>query len=82
MWTELEETLCDLRFIDAKCSEGVTYDLIRYFNRALDVLQENAEGESSKYEVKAFSKFVALKAIIWSNSQIYLVFVFNRLTTP
>jgi hypothetical protein len=35
MWTELENTLCDLSFIEAKCAAGMTYDLVADYNAAL-----------------------------------------------
>jgi|GEM_PF-526056 len=33
MWTELEATLCDLAFIEAKCVAGMTYDLVADYDR-------------------------------------------------
>lgn len=33
MWGGLEETLCDLRFIEAKCTAAMTYDLAADYNR-------------------------------------------------
>ena len=35
MWSELEYTLCDLSFIEAKCTAGMVYDLIADYNAAL-----------------------------------------------
>ncbi len=40
MWNELEKTLTDLYFIEAKCAAGMTYDLIVDYNEALDGLPE------------------------------------------
>jgi WD40 repeat protein len=36
MWDELEELLCNLEFIEAKCAAGMTYDLLADYDRALD----------------------------------------------
>ena len=33
LWDDLEETLTDLLFIDAKCNAGMTYDLVEDYNR-------------------------------------------------
>src|SRR5207247_668013 len=33
IWEELERTLCDLGFIEAKCSAGMTYELIGDYDR-------------------------------------------------
>ena len=40
MWKDLETTLTDLRFIEAKCAAGTTHDLIRDYAAALAVLPE------------------------------------------
>ncbi|MCD4786010.1 MAG: DUF4062 domain-containing protein [Candidatus Eremiobacteraeota bacterium] len=43
MWDELEKTLCDLRFIEAKCAGGMTYNLIADYNLALESFPEAQE---------------------------------------
>jgi WD40 repeat protein len=41
LWDDLEKkTLCDLRFTEAKCAAGMTYDLIGDYNLALATLPE------------------------------------------
>ena len=47
LWDELEKTICDLRFVEAKCAVGMTYDLIEDYNLALD-LHPNAQEEKQK----------------------------------
>lgn len=42
-WDELDKTLCNLRFIQAKCSADLTYDLVRDYSVALDALPELKE---------------------------------------
>ena len=43
LWYEIEQTLCDLHFIEAKCAAGMTYDLIADYTTALDALPEAQE---------------------------------------
>lgn len=40
MWTNLEGTLCDLQFIQAKCAAGMTHDLLADYAIAAEVLPE------------------------------------------
>ncbi|MCX5800590.1 MAG: AAA family ATPase [Candidatus Eisenbacteria bacterium] len=47
LWNEIEKTLCDLHFIEAKCAAGMTYDLIGDYGAALDALPE-AQGQKRK----------------------------------
>ncbi len=39
-WQDLETTLTDLRFVQAKCVAGMTFDLVRDYNAALAALPE------------------------------------------
>ena len=39
-WQRLEIILTDLRFIEAKCKQGMTFDLNRDYNNVLDALPE------------------------------------------
>ena len=48
MWNELEYILCDHHFIEAKCSAGMTYDLIHDYNTVLDSLPEAQEEKQEK----------------------------------
>lgn len=43
LWDELEKTVTDLRFIEAKCAAGMTYDLVADYDAALDALPEAQE---------------------------------------
>ncbi|MGA7075126.1 MAG: AAA family ATPase, partial [Halobacteriota archaeon] len=38
LWEELQQTLTDLHFVEAKCAAGMTYDLITDYVRAREVL--------------------------------------------
>lgn len=42
-WNGVKRVLCDLRFIEAKCAAGMTYELIADYNTALDALPEAQE---------------------------------------
>jgi len=52
IWDEVERTLCDLFFIEAKCAAEMTYDLIADYNITLDALPESQEEKEKriKYE--------------------------------
>ena len=43
MWEALDQTLCDLGFIAAKCAAGMTYDLVTDHDAALAALPEGRE---------------------------------------
>ena len=43
-WDDLETTLCDLRFIQAKCQASMHYELVRNYSDALEALPE-VQGE-------------------------------------
>lgn len=42
-WDDLEATLCDLRFVQAKCTAGMTFSLVQDYSVALDALPELQE---------------------------------------
>ena len=48
MWLELETTLCDLRFIAAKCAAGMTYDLVADYDEAVAALPEGREEQEKQ----------------------------------
>ncbi len=59
LWDKLEETLTDLRFIEAKCAVGMTYDLIRDYNLALDMHPDAQEEKKKRLEhEKLVDKYV------------------------
>jgi WD40 repeat protein len=43
LWDELVDTLCDLHFVETKCSAGLTYDLLNDYRVALEQLPEARE---------------------------------------
>jgi len=43
MWDEVTNTLCNLDFIQAKAAAKMTYELVKDFNTALEVIPDNAE---------------------------------------
>ncbi len=43
MWDQLEQTLCNQRFVDAKCKAGMTFDLIADYAAALSAVGDNAD---------------------------------------
>jgi WD40 repeat protein len=49
-WEGVERVLCDLRFIEAKCAAGMTYDLIADYNAALNALPEAQEERQEELE--------------------------------
>lgn|GEM_PF-526989 len=49
-WQRLEQTLCDLEFVEAKCAAGMTYDLIADYNAALNNLPEAQKEKRRKQE--------------------------------
>ena len=72
-WPELEQTLCDLEFIEAKCRAGMTYNLIRDFTMAqtawpqyVDMQDIVARPLTDALErVRMFAHFVSLHAHIF-----------------
>lgn len=49
-WDKLEDTLCDLYFIEAKCASGMTYELIADYEATLNALPEAQEEIRKKRE--------------------------------
>ncbi len=52
-WTRLENALADLEFIEAKCTAGMTYELVGDYNTALDRMPMD-----SRKGVEEFARFV------------------------
>ncbi|MCX9011172.1 MAG: DUF4062 domain-containing protein [Candidatus Methanoperedens sp.] len=61
-WKELEEMLCNLEFIEAKCSVGMTYELIDDYRQAA-IAVPDSEG---KRHIKEFETFLIAEAHILS----------------
>jgi WD40 repeat protein len=58
-WDKMEETFCDLRFIEAKCAAGMTYNLIDDYRSALDVMPEfKAEKQRQIEHEKRVRKYI------------------------
>lgn len=55
MWSDLENTLTDLSFIEAKCAAGMTYDLVADYNAAL--ASENLPPER-RSRIEDFARFL------------------------
>ncbi|MGV8118251.1 MAG: DUF4062 domain-containing protein [Candidatus Xenobiia bacterium LiM19] len=47
MWIELESTLTDLNFIEAKCRARMTYDLVEDYHRATTLVDISEKGKKS-----------------------------------
>lgn len=59
LWKDLEETLCDLRFVEAKCAVWMTYDLIEDYNLALDLHPDEQKEKKKRLEhEKRLNKYV------------------------
>ncbi len=58
MWDDIEVTLTDLLFIEAKCTAGMTYNLIADYNAAFDALPKNlAEKKKEKEHAERIRKY-------------------------
>ncbi len=63
MWEELESTLCDLSFIEAKCAAGLIYDLLADYDAA--ILTAGLPDEK-KQRISSFGRFVRAQARLLS----------------
>jgi len=70
MWSEIEQTLCDLHFIAAKCAAGMTYDLVGDYNRALDALPEAQPEKEGKLKHEARVKKYTEDLIAYAKGEI------------
>ena len=70
LWDEVEQTLCDLHFIEAKCAAGMTYDLIHDYNNALDALPEAQPEKQKKLEHEARVKKYIEDLIAYAKGEI------------
>jgi WD40 repeat protein len=63
-WGQLESTLCDLRFIEAKCAAGMTYDLVLDFENSITTMASQPEIMSQGWtdRVATFAEFVRQEA--------------------
>ncbi|MCJ7682351.1 MAG: DUF4062 domain-containing protein, partial [Candidatus Aminicenantes bacterium] len=49
-WQRLEQVLCNLEFVEEKCADRMTYDLIADYSAALDALPEAQKEKQRKQE--------------------------------
>lgn len=72
-WDRLEATLCDLRFVEAKCAAGLVYDLEADFDVALAALpeaqQEQEQARSHQQEVARYTQDLIAYAQAWSEAR-------------
>ena len=73
-WSRLEQTLCDLYFIEAKCAAGMNYELILDYETALDALpeaQEEKQKEGEREErVKKYTENMLVYAKTWNDARV------------
>jgi WD40 repeat protein len=73
-WDRLEESLCDLRFIEAKCAAGMTYELILDYETGLDALpeaqKEKQKGEKREERVKKYTEEMIAYAKAWNDARV------------
>lgn len=70
LWDEIEKTLCNLHFIEAKCAAGMTYDLIHDYNIALDSLPEAQPEKQERLKHEARVKKYAEDLIAYAKGEI------------
>ena len=70
-WQQLENLLCDLRFIEAKCKAGMTFDLVDDYN--ITLMSMVGEKAKSRSRIEEYGRFLKTNAhILVTNS--HLVF--------
>jgi len=72
MWEELEATLCDLQFVEAKCNIGMLFDLLRDCDRAIGLQPLPAVAQMRRALSLALSSLSARPALAAQS-------VYNRL---
>ena len=61
LWSNLESTLCDLSFIEAKCSANMTYDLITDYSAAVELTTIPSKIQK---RLESFARFVRTQSHI------------------
>lgn len=69
-WNKLEETLTNLNFIETKCAVGMTYDLIKDYNLALDFHPDAQEEKQKKVKFERSLEKYLKDLIDFSNGKI------------
>ncbi len=65
MWKQLQKVLCDMSYIEIKCSYEMTFDLIADYNLAC---AEDTEEFAGKQEIREFMNFVKSSAHVLSKN--------------
>jgi hypothetical protein len=73
LWSELEETLTDLFFIEGKCVAGMPCDLVADYNSALDTMPEAQEQKRQDLEREArtarYTRAIIAYAGAWNDAR-------------
>lgn len=69
-WDDLEELLTDLKFIESKCAEGMTFELIEDYKNTLNVLPEAQQENEEKINYEARINKYAADVIAYSKGEI------------
>jgi WD40 repeat protein len=69
-WDGVEQILCDLKFIEAKCANGMTYELIHDYSQALDYLPEAQPEKVEKLKREARLKKYTEDLIAYAKGEI------------
>ena len=70
LWDDVTETFCNLDFIQAKAAAKLTYDLVKDFNDALEVIPDNAENIRKEKERQARLDKYAKDLILYAKGEI------------
>lgn len=70
LWDKLVKTLCDLRFVDAKCAVGMTYNLVEDYNLALELHPDVQKEKQKKLEHEKLVNEYVRDSISYSKGEI------------
>ena len=72
-WDDVEKTLCSLDFIEAKCTAGMTYELMKDYDVAMNEIPEGrAERETElerEREIQRYTREIVEYALKWSEAR-------------
>lgn len=69
-WNDLTDLLSDLDFIQAKCVAEMTYDLVKDYNNALEVIPDNTENIRKEEERQARLDKYAEDLVLYAKGEI------------
>ena len=76
MWKKPETTLCDLSFIEAKCSAGMIYDLITDYNASVE---SNKLPLTNRKSIESFARFIRAQShVLAKHPTLVLQQAFNQ----